>query len=128
MAAALASAPKYSLIAAQLVWVVFGISDAPQHMVLSTESAAYMPPNIPDEHAATIGTLVQWITEQTNLLELESGKLLGNRLSTLNSGLKMYDPADGPRIYVSSKLRRPLYDFAHNSVNHMGAAITYSEL
>ena len=71
MAAAIDAAPKYSLLAAQLVWVVFGITDAPKHMVLNTECAAYMPPNISEEPAATVGTLVQWIVEQVNSLELE---------------------------------------------------------
>ena len=128
MAAAIDAAPKYSLLAAQLVWVVFGITDAPKHMVLNTECAAYMPPNISEEHAATVGTLVQWIVEQTNSLNLEQAKLLNNRLSTLDSGLTMYDPVDGPRIYVPIQRRRHLYEFAHNAKNHMGAAITYSEL
>ena len=128
MAAVIEAAPKYSLIAAQLVWVVFGVTDAPKHMVFNTECAAYMPPKVPEQHAATIGTLVQWAGEQPNSLELERAKLINNRFSTLASGLTMYDPADGPRIYVPVERRRPLYEFSHKAINHMGAAITYSEL
>ena len=65
---------------------------------------------------------------KNNSLELENAKLSNNRLSTLDSGLTMYDPTDGPRIYVPTQRRRHLCEFAHNAKNHMGAAITYSEL
>lgn len=87
-----------------------------------------MPPNVPKRHAATIGTLIQWITEQLDSLESEKANITQAHLSTRDSGLKMYDQADGPRIYVPIPRRRSLFDFVYRAVNHMAANITFNEL
>jgi hypothetical protein len=91
MSKAIDNAPKYSILAANLVWVCFNIVDAPQYMVCITKCANYMPPNIPERHASTISTLVQWIAEQPLAIEAESASLMHTCLSTLDSGLRMYD-------------------------------------
>ena len=100
MSKAIDNAPKYSILAANLVWVCFNIIDTPQHMVCITECTNYMPPNIPERHALTIGTLIQWIAEQPLAINTESASLMHTHLSTLDSGFRMYDRADGPCIYV----------------------------
>ena len=67
---AISKAPKYSILAANLTWVMFNIPNAPMHMICTTEHMVdYMPPHIPESHAATIGTLVQWIKEQPGSLD-----------------------------------------------------------
>ena len=65
MAKAIAEAPKYSILAANLTWVLFRVADAPRHRVQTIESFSdYMPPGISEAHVSSIGTLVDWIVEQ----------------------------------------------------------------
>ena len=56
MTAAIEKAPKYTILSANLTWVMFGIPDAPKHMVCMSEHLVdCMPPHIPETHAVTIG-------------------------------------------------------------------------
>ena len=129
LTSAIDSAPKYTILAANLTWVMFGIPDALKHMVCINEHLVdYMPPHIPDSHAATIGTLVQWAAEQPESLEKERELVIDSRIGTADSGLRTYTPADMPRIYVPERRRRPLFDFIHKAINHMAALKTYNEL
>ena len=50
------------------------------------------------------------------------------RLSILDSGLQVYDCANGPRIYVSTNRRRPLFDIVHNTINHTAYNLIHSEI
>ena len=104
------------------------MNDAPQHLVFNTECVGYMPPNVSKTHAATIGTLVQWIVEQPQSIESEMSSIVSARLHTSDSGLKMYDKGDGPRIYVPVGRRRHLFYFTHKSINQLAANPTYHEL
>ena len=103
--------------------------EAPAHLVFTTEQLTdYMSPHVPDEHAATIGTLAQWAAEQPNSLTTET-KYIGIRhVGTTNAGLKTYTVADMPRIYVPTSQRRPLFDYVYNSINHMADLKTYHKL
>ena len=52
------AANKYTILAANLTWLCFNVSDAPAHLVYATENFIdYMSLHIPDEHTATIGNL-----------------------------------------------------------------------
>ena len=87
-----------------------------------------MPPHIPESHAATIGTLVQWIAKQPESLEDESSLMKDILIGTTGSGLKTYTKADSPRIHVPKQRRRPLYEFTHNAINHMADVKAYNKL
>ena len=126
---AISKAPKYSILAANLTWVMFNIPNAPMHMICTTEHMVdYMPPHIPESHAATIGTLVQWIKEQPGSLDKDRDSMIESRIGTADSGLCTYTPGDTPRIYVPEPRRRHLYEFVHKAINHMAALKTYNEL
>ena len=115
--------------AANLTWLCFNVPDAPAHLVYTTEILAdYMPPHIPDEHAATIGTLVQWAAEQPSSLTTDSKYINVRCVGTADAGLKTYIVADVPRIYVPISRRRPLFDYVHDAINHMADLKTYHEL
>jgi hypothetical protein len=87
-----------------------------------------MPPNVPERHATTIGTLVQWIAEQPSSIESETASLKPAFVRTTDSGLKTYDQPNGPRIYVPIGRRRHLFNFVHKTINHMAATMTLNEL
>ena len=122
--------PKYTMLAAGLTWVCFHVPDAPQHVVYASEHIAtdYMPPHVPEMHAATVGTLIQWIAEQPASLEKERDLLISTRIGTTDSGLTTYTLADSPRIYVPIDRRRPLYEFQHDQINHQATLKTFNEL
>ena len=62
-----------TLLAVNLTWVCFNIPSTARHLVCANEHLTeYMPTYIPDLHASTIGTLVQWIAKQPESLEEES--------------------------------------------------------
>ena len=123
------NAPKYTMLAAGLTWVCFNIPNATQHVVYANENVTdYMPPHVPEMHAATVGTLPQWIAEQPGSLETERDSLIASRIGTTDSGLTTYTPDDMPRIYVPVNRRRPLYEFQHNHINHMATLKTFNEL
>jgi transposase-like protein len=126
---AITKASKYVLLGANLTWVCFGIPEAPRHVVYTNEHLVdYMPPHIPESHAATVGTLVDWAAEQLASLEKDKGSMIESRIGTADSGLKTYTPGLSPRIYVPEQRRRPLYEFTHNAINHMAALKTFNEL
>ena len=106
---------------------VFCISDTPKHSVFTNECAVYMPPDIPEQHASTIGALVQWIVEKPPSIEKEAPSIVSARLHTSDSGFEMHDKGYSPRIYVPVERRRYLFDFTHKSINHLAANPTYTE-
>ena len=115
-------------MAANLTWILLNVDDAPRHHVFNSECADYMPPNVPERHATTIGTLVQWIAEQPSSIESETASLKPAFVRTTDSGLKTYDQPNGPRIYVPIGRRRHLFNFVHKTINHMAATMTLNEL
>ena len=95
---------------ANLTWVVFEIPDAIKHTVrISGTIVDYIPPHMPDMHAATIGILVQWTAEQPASLEKECDLLMISRIGVTNSGLCSYTPKHMPCIYVPKSCRCPLW-------------------
>ena len=90
MAKAIAEAPEYSILAANLIWVLIRVADAPRHRVHTIESFSdYMPPNISEAHVSSVGTLVDWIVEQPVLLASEAPSVT-SKLHTNSSGVHMY--------------------------------------
>ena len=58
MEKAIAEAPKYSILAANLTWVLFRVADAPRHPVQTIKSFSdYMSPGISEAHVSSVGTL-----------------------------------------------------------------------
>ena len=95
MAKAIAKALKHSILAVNLTWVLFCVTDAPRHRVQTIKLFSdYMPPGISEEHVVFVGTLIDYIVKQPVSLATEatSAKF---KLHTNDSGFYMYYSPDG---------------------------------
>ena len=88
-----AAAPKISICAPLMTWVIIGIPEVTDDAVYAGESTT--PPNTGTTPSSEIGSLEEWIPEQLSSATAEKLNLEDDQFVTRASGLILVDTGDG---------------------------------